>query len=80
VDVAVLDCLLKGFEPLEAGSTSLPDPDDRHVLAATNHCDSAAFQGTGLGAVFRRRCECCGGPLTAAASRPISRKSAGINH
>lgn len=34
----VLDCLVTGFESLEAGLTSLPDPDDRHVLAAAIHC------------------------------------------
>jgi hypothetical protein len=38
MDAAVLDCLVTGFEPLEAGLTSLPDPDDRHVLAAAIHC------------------------------------------
>jgi hypothetical protein len=35
---AVLDCLVTGFEPLEPGLTALPDPDDRHVLAAAIHC------------------------------------------
>jgi len=30
---AVADCMVSGYEPLEAGLT-LPDPDDRHVLAA----------------------------------------------
>ena len=30
---AVPDCLIEGYEPLIAGLT-LPDPDDRHVLAA----------------------------------------------
>jgi hypothetical protein len=30
---AVRDCLVEGFEPLMAG-LSLPDPNDRHVLAA----------------------------------------------
>ncbi len=35
---AILDCLVTGFEPLEAGLTSLPDPNDRHVLAAAIHC------------------------------------------
>lgn len=38
MNAAVLDCLVTGFEPLEAGLTSLPDPDDRHVLAAAIHC------------------------------------------
>ena len=33
----VTDCLVTGFEPLEAGLTELPDPDDRHVLAAAIH-------------------------------------------
>lgn len=35
---AVLDCLVTGFESLERGLTSLPDLDDRHVLAAAIHC------------------------------------------
>ena len=35
---AVPDCLVVGFEPLEAGLASLPDPNDRHVLAAAIHC------------------------------------------
>jgi len=35
---AVPDCLVTGFESLEPGLTSLPDPDDRHVLAAAIHC------------------------------------------
>lgn len=30
---AVRDCLVTGYEPLVAG-LELPDPDDRHVLAA----------------------------------------------
>lgn len=38
MNAAVLDCLVSGFESLEAGLTSLPDPDDRHVLAAAVHC------------------------------------------
>lgn len=33
----VTDCLVTGFESLEAGLTELPDPDDRHVLAAAIH-------------------------------------------
>ena len=33
----VTDCLVAGFESLEAGLTELPDPDDRHVLAAAIH-------------------------------------------
>lgn len=38
MNTAVLDCLVTGFELLEPGLTSLPDPDDRHVLAAAIHC------------------------------------------
>lgn len=38
MNAAVLDCLVSGFESLEAGLTELPDPDDRHVLAAAIHC------------------------------------------
>lgn len=33
MDAAVLNCLVSGYEPLEA-SFDLPDADDRHVLAA----------------------------------------------
>jgi hypothetical protein len=38
MNTAVLDCLVTGFESLEAGLSALPDPDDRHVLAAAVHC------------------------------------------
>lgn len=38
MNVAVLDCLVTGFESLEDGFAALPDPDDRHVLAAAVHC------------------------------------------
>ena len=38
MNVAVPDCLVTGFEPLEAALDSLPDADDRHVLAAAIHC------------------------------------------
>lgn len=31
---AVRDCLVTGFEPLIAAVTALPDPNDRHVVAA----------------------------------------------
>lgn len=37
MNAAVLDCLVSGFESLEAGLKSLPDADDRHVLAAAIH-------------------------------------------
>ena len=30
---AIRDCLVKGYEPL-VDAVSLPDPDDRHILAA----------------------------------------------
>lgn len=40
MNAAVPDCLVVGFESLEAGLTSLPDPDDRHVLAAAIHCNA----------------------------------------
>lgn len=36
MDSHVRDCLVEGFEPLIAG-LDLPDPDDRHVLAAAIH-------------------------------------------
>lgn len=35
---AVQDSLVTGFESIEAGLNSLPDPSDRHVLAAAIHC------------------------------------------
>ena len=38
MNAAVDDCLVSGFESLEAGLTGLPDPNDRHVLAAAIHC------------------------------------------
>lgn len=37
MNAAVSDCLVTGFESLEAGLTLLPDPDDRRVLAAAIH-------------------------------------------
>jgi hypothetical protein len=40
MDKATRDCLITGYEPL-IPSLSLPDPDDRHVLAAAivGRCD-----------------------------------------
>jgi hypothetical protein len=38
MNIAVPDCLVTGFETLEAGLGVLPDADDRHVLAAAIHC------------------------------------------
>jgi predicted nucleic acid-binding protein len=38
MNIAVPDCLVTGFESLEEGLGSLPDADDRHVLAAAIHC------------------------------------------
>jgi len=35
---AISDSLIGGFEQLETGLAALPDPDDRHVLAAAIHC------------------------------------------
>lgn len=32
ISAAARDCLVTGFESLEAGLMSLADPDDRHVL------------------------------------------------
>jgi len=37
MDAAIPDALVTGYEPLCAG-ISLPDPDDRHVLAAAIRC------------------------------------------
>ena len=42
MDAAVPDCLVSGYEGLEA-DLNLPDPDDRHVLAAAIHCGAGAI-------------------------------------
>jgi len=39
MDKAIPDCLVEGYEDLIA-DLNLPDPDDRHVLAAAIHCDA----------------------------------------
>ena len=39
---AVADCLVNGYEPLIAG-IELPDPDDRHILAAAIHSNADAI-------------------------------------
>lgn len=44
---AVMDCLVTGFEPL-ISSLTLPDPDDRHVLAAAIYSRSDAIVTTKL--------------------------------
>ena len=38
MNIKVPDCLVTDFELLEPGLSSLPDLDDRHVLAAAIHC------------------------------------------
>lgn len=38
----VPDCLIAGYEPLEA-TLDLPDPDDRHVLAAAIFCGAGTI-------------------------------------
>jgi len=42
MDAAVPDCLVHGYEGLEP-SLALPDPDDRHVLAAAILCGAGAI-------------------------------------
>lgn len=42
MDGAVSDCLVNGYESLEAGLT-LPDPNDRHVLAAAILCGAGTI-------------------------------------
>lgn len=42
MDSTVRDCIVSGYEPLEA-ALSLPDPDDRHVLAAAIHCHAGVI-------------------------------------
>lgn len=45
MDTSVRDCLVAGYEPL-IPSLELPDPDDRHVLAAAivGRCDAIVTQ------------------------------------
>lgn len=42
MDEAIPDCIVTGYEGLEAGLT-LPDPDDRHVLAAAILCHAGTI-------------------------------------
>ncbi|AXA92927.1 PIN domain-containing protein [Massilia sp. YMA4] len=42
MDAAVPDCLVRGYEKLMPGLT-LPDPDDRHVLAAAIRCGASVI-------------------------------------
>lgn len=42
MDQAIPDALVTGYEPLIAGLT-LPDPDDRHVLAAAIRCHASVI-------------------------------------
>lgn len=45
---AVPDCLVQGYEDL-VSSLDLPDPDDRHVLAAAIHCKADVIVTFNLG-------------------------------
>jgi hypothetical protein len=47
MNAAVLDCLITGYEPL-IPSLTLPDPDDRHVLAAAIKGHASAIITLGL--------------------------------
>lgn len=42
MNTAVMDCLVEGYDALECALT-LPDPDDRHVLAAAIHAGADAI-------------------------------------
>jgi hypothetical protein len=42
MDQAVLDCLVTDYEDL-IDSLELPDPDDRHVLAAATRCQAGVI-------------------------------------
>lgn len=44
---AVADCLVTGYEPLVDG-LNLPDPDDRHVLAAAIRCSAQVIVTSNL--------------------------------
>ena len=48
MEVAVPDCIVTAFEPLEAGLQGLPDPEDRHVLAAAIHAGAQEIVTTNL--------------------------------
>ncbi len=39
----VRDCVVSGYEPLIASIEGLPDPGDRHVVAAAYHCRADAI-------------------------------------
>lgn len=43
MNAAFEDALIEGWEPLEAGIQGLPDPDDRHVVAAAVRGSAAAI-------------------------------------
>ncbi|MGH2705754.1 MAG: PIN domain-containing protein [Actinomycetota bacterium] len=45
---AIANCLVTGYEPLIEGLT-LPDPDDRHVLAAAIRCSAQVIVTSNLG-------------------------------
>ncbi len=42
IDMAVPDCLVTGYEPF-IETLTLPDPDDRHVLAAAIRCQAGVI-------------------------------------
>ena len=48
MDEAVADCLVDGYEGIEA-TVELPDPDDRHVLAAAIKCGAGTIVTYNLG-------------------------------
>jgi predicted nucleic acid-binding protein len=47
INASVADCLVTGYEPLEEG-LKLPDPDDRHVLAAAIKAGAQVIVTTNL--------------------------------
>jgi hypothetical protein len=48
MNTSVRDCLVTGYEPLAQG-LSLPDPDDRHVLAAAIKCQAGVIVTYNIG-------------------------------
>ena len=60
MDAHAEDCLVTGYEGL-IGPLSLPDPDDRHVLAAAIHAKASRTARTGSGR-YRRARACGSGP------------------
>ena len=69
INESVPDCLVTGYEPL-IESLKLPDPDDRHVLAAGRTAVPATRPGPGRPAARHSRALSPGASACGAAARP----------